>query len=396
MAVTPIWHGLMQAGARGDPLANLANTAKVLRLDPDFQDLFWFDEMLRRPIMSRVTPGLIDDMKLTMVQELLQVKGLKKVSLATLADAILLVSQEHLHHPVKEKLAAALWDGDRRVHRWMHDYLGAELNDYTETVGTCFFISIIARIYQPGCKVDYMPVLEGPQGEEKSKAVRGLALGYYSDSLPDLDDDPIRVSQHLNGKLIIEVSDLSSFGKAETTKLKAFVTRQTEIYTPKYGRYEVHEPRQCVLVGTTNKAVYLKDETGARRFWPVKCGAIDLAGLERVVMQLYAEAKALYEAKEPWWPSRQFELQTIKPVQDERYEHDVWADKIAAEFAHPKPGDFATIGIIAKDILGLELGRVGTNDQRRITSCLEMLGWTKGPRQSYGQPWYPPGAKRSP
>lgn len=396
MAVTPIWQGMLQASVRGDPMCNVANTAKVLRMDPDFQDLFWYDEMQRRPVMSRYTPGLVDEVKLVMCLEMLQQKGLKKLSASTLDEAILLVSQDHLHHPVKKKLEAAVWDGQRRVYRWLHDYLGTEQNDYSDTVGTCFLVSVIARVYQPGCKVDYMPVLEGPQGEEKSKAARALAMGYYSDSLPDLDADPIRVSQHLNGKLIIEVSDLSSFGKAETTKLKAFITRQVEIYTPKYGRHEVHEPRQCVLIGTTNKAVYLKDETGARRFWPVKCGRIDVAGLSDAVTQLYAEAKKLYDDKVAWWPDRDFELQHIRPVQDGRFEYDVWAEKIATHYRYPKPGEWTTISIIAKDILELEIARVGTADQRRIVSCLEMLGWTKGAKQGFGVPWYPPVVKPIP
>jgi predicted P-loop ATPase len=194
------------------------------------------------------------------------------------------------------------------------------------------------------------------------------------------------VSQHLRGKWLLEVTEMHAMGRAEAALLKAFITRTVERYRPSYGRLEVIEPRQCTFVGTTNKAAYLRDETGGRRFWPVKTGEINLKTLTRDRAQLFAEAVHLYRQGVHWWPDREFEREHIQAQQEQRFEADVWEEAISVFL---KGMTKVTVWQVARDALHIETPRIGTADTRRITAILE-LRWERQPRDSQGKRWWAP------
>jgi predicted P-loop ATPase len=175
--------------------------------------------------------------------------------------------------------------------------------------------------------------------------------------------------------------------KAESNQLKAFLTRTVERYRRSYGRKEVVEPRQCIFIGTTNKSIYLRDETGNRRYWPVKTTTIDLEALKRDRDQLLAEALQLFRQGVQWWPDKKFEATYIQPEQEARYEADPWEDPII-EYLGRLQDRKVTISQVAKFGLGFPSdSRIGGFDARRIGAVLEQEGWQRKPRQGKGRWW---------
>jgi predicted P-loop ATPase len=326
----------------------------------------------------------ITDDDVTRLTEFLQKAGLKRIARETVRDAVNARARENSYHPVREYLGNLKWDGQKRLSVWMHTRLGAQLSEYVAAVGKMFFISMVARIFEPGAKADYMVVLEGVQGAMKSAACAVIGGDHFSDNLPDVAGGK-DVSQHLRGKWLIEVGEMHAMNRAESAQLKAFITRQIERYRPSYGRFEAVEPRQCIFIGTTNQEAYLRDETGGRRFWPVKVGKIDINGLIQDRDQLFAEAVHLYRQGEPWWPDRAFEEQHVKPQQDSRYEADAWQETISTYLATETK---VTVGQVAKEALYIEAARIGTADQRRIAAIMERLGWGRLPVDSQGRRWW--------
>lgn len=208
-----------------------------------------------------------------------------------LRDTVLYEARQNRYHPVLEYLDSLDWDKVARVDTWLSVYLGVEDTPYGRAVGRLLLVAAVRRVRVPGCKFDSMPVLEGPQGTGKSTVLRILSVhdDWFTDQLP-LDDGPQRQVEALQGSWIVEASELAGLRRADVSKLKTFLSAQTDKIRMAYARKVAQLPRQCVVVGTTNDTKYLRDETGNRRYLPVKTGTIDLDGLRKVRDQLWAEA----------------------------------------------------------------------------------------------------------
>lgn len=372
---------------RGRVLPILRNAALALREAPELEDVFRFDELQRLVIVEKPLPLAdgaeprrasyprpLSDGDVSQVQEWLQHAGVPKIGRETMGQAIVLRAQERSFHPVRDYLDALTWDGGDRLSRWMTRYLGAEENPYSAAIGRMFLIGAVARVFEPGCKFDYVVVLEGQQGAGKSRACSALGGEWFTDSLPDVTHDK-DAAQHLRGKWIIELSELSALSRAEAEALKSFISRPVERYRPPYGREEVIEPRQSVFIGSTNRSTYLGDDTGGRRFWPVKVGRVDVDALAADRDQLFAEAVAAYRNREQWWPDGGFERDHIRPEQEARFEADAW-EPVIQKFLAGRTR--IQVSEVANKALNIATAKVATAEQRRIARILTRLGWSAG------------------
>jgi predicted P-loop ATPase len=278
-------------------------------------------------------------------------------------------------HPVQDYLKSCTRDDKARIDTWLTVYLGAEDSPYTRAIGPRFLISAVARIRRPGEKVDNMLVLEGPQGLGKSTALRKLFEPWYTDRLSALATKD--AAMEMAGVWVIEAAEMEAINKAATGASKSFLSRQSDRFRPPYGKHVVNQPRQSILAGTINPpdGGYLKDPTGSRRVWPVKCGVIDITALERDRDQLWAEAVERSEADTPWWLDTPELEQLAQVEQAARFKVDEWEEPVKEHLAVRK---VTTMPELLKLVLGAIPKKPNRSAEMRISALLtKRLGFTR-------------------
>ena len=133
----------------------------------------------------------------------------------------------------------------------------------------------IQRGFKPGSKLDEMPVLWGAQGIGKSALLRALLppeqVSWFCDSLNFTSDTKTR-AETLQGRVIVEVSEMTGARQADLENLKTFISQQDDgTVRFAYRRDPETMLRRCILAGTSNNEFMLpNDPTGLRRFVPIK------------------------------------------------------------------------------------------------------------------------------
>jgi len=293
-------------------------------------------------------------------------------------DATQTLCLENTFHPVREYLDARRWDGVPRLERWLTTYLGAEDNPFHRAIGQLALIAAVRRVREPGVKFDNILVLEGPQGSGKSSAVAVLASQAFFSDQDLLTADTKTQIELLEGVWLFEISELQGLGQAEIDRVKAFASRQTDRIRPAYGRFRVDRPRQTIFIGTTNDDQYLKDQTGNRRFWPVKTARVDLDALRRDRDQLWAEASHL-EAQGVSLTLPEELWAVAHEAQQARVLDDPWLDDLVRARGKVEDGmeRITTADVLAA--LEMPAERKTTTHAKRLVGLMRRLGWD-GPK----------------
>ena len=218
-----------------------------------------------------------------------------KAAKQDIKDAVDLVAQGNSFHPVQEYLNSLVWDGRKRVDTMFVRHLGTPDTAYARGISRLVMLGGAVRVFEPGHKFDYVAILEGGQGKRKSTFISKLAKHWYSELKGDFHE-PQKMVERMQGHWVIELPELQGFTKGEVQDIKAFVSTQSDTVRLAYAARAQDYPRQCIFIGSTNEAEYLRDSTGGRRFWPVEClvETIDTDRFAAEVDQLWAETMVAY------------------------------------------------------------------------------------------------------
>lgn len=300
--------------------------------------------------------------------------------------AIATAAEQRPFHPIQRYLSTIDWDGVPRLASMAHDYLHTDSPLHAEMVRK-FMIGAAARALNPGCKVDTALMLYGNQGLFKSTFFAILGAPWHSDTFVDINNKDSFVQIH--SAWIYELAELENVvtGRAES-RLKAWLTSTHDMFRAPYARTAVRKARACVICGTTNRQQFLTDNTGSRRFWIVPVvREIPRELLTECRDQLWAEAKAAYEAGEPWWLSAQSEVEReIANIEHE--DEDPWLRPIKDWITMPTAPRKTSTTDILRDALKVEVAKQDRYAQTRVGRIMTALRWRKM-RESIGsREWF--------
>jgi len=418
------WTNNLRKSTSGAVLPNQINTLAVLENDKEWQGVIGFDEFAYRIVKQQPPPirvaktgewtDLDDVLTLVYISEEYAFEPKKQ----HVMDAVLAVAYQNSFHPVRDYLNSLIWDEKPRLLGMMARYFGAfdtpltaslgeaetvELGLYLKLLALKWLVGAVARIMQPGCKLDTMVVLEGGQGDFKSTALRRLfGSDWFADSKLVIGDKDALAQ--MQGKWCYEMAEMDSHSKADNTAFKQFLSSQMDRVRWHYGRRAEDVPRQCVFAGTTNMDEYGKDDTGMRRIWPLHVGHIDLDALTADRDQLWAEAMHYFRKGARWWVDKsvvvidpanaKYSSLFDQPISEralfdrqaeDRMHVDAWSYRISDWLSKNDLLEYVTTAQILGEALGLEPARWSKPEQMRAAAILRRLGFTRqkcGPKSA--------------
>lgn len=370
----------------------LLNVVAILEGHADWVGVIAYDQFAGRVVKRRAAPygggrgewTDIDDIRTTIW---LSTHYSIEPKLQVLMSAVQAVAEAHAYHELREYLGSLKWDGVPRVatHGWLHVYCGADPSEYHRLVGLKWLVSAVARAMRDAeTKADGVLVLEGSQGIGKSTALRILFSPWFTDSPIRLGDR--EAAMVIRGRWGIELGELDAFNRAESTTAKNFFSQSDDRYRSPWGKRPADVRRSCVFAGTTNESMWMKDQTGNRRYWPVAITRVDRDELRADRDQIWAEAMHLWQAGTPWHV-----LDTEQALFDEaqalRLIRDAYEERIEDWLDEQRTGGHTQVRMsqILGQALGLDASKWTRVEQTRVGQVMSRVRRWERKRIRVGQ-----------
>lgn len=369
-------------GKGGDVEVTTTNFYEIMEHDETLLEFAYYDEFKDTVINTktkRLWTDTDDAMLRCYIEDNYSIHNMQKCY-----DAFDKYVMNHKRHPLKEIVESEIWDGKSRIDSFLTSVLGCEDDDYHREVSRMIFYGGINRLYHPGCKFDYMPILISSQGLGKSSIVRWLALDddYFKEIITIEGKDGMEA---LHGSWICEMAELLAMVRTkEVEAMKSFITRQIDKYRPSYGRRSVSVPRTCIFIGTTNDYEFLTDKTGNRRYLPIVLNVRpgEIFGKEKYIKkyirQCWAEALQLMINGETYLTIPLKYLSLVEEKQEMIVQDDPKVGIIKEYLNNKEVGDCVCTQEIACNCLGMIKRKITTSESKEIGRIMRRLTeWEK-------------------
>lgn len=330
------------------------------------------------------------DMDKVALRCILETGADREVSERDVRDFLLTTRSMHTIDRGKAWLQPLQWDGNPRIGDFLHSYCGAPANDYTRACSRYLWTALAGRVLEPGCKADMMIVLVSPQGWGKTRAVNALVPRPEFAAEISLHEKSDDLARKIRGRMVCELAELDGVSKRDVEWLKSFISRTHETWVPKYQEFTSTFGRRCIFIGTSNRDDFLIDDTGNRRWLPIRLEHRDIiySSDARIVTdreQLWAEGAAMFQNFGVVFREAE---ELAKQQHAEFLYDDSWADTIASWLvAAPvgldgKPAGLAPVDRphvkmveILQGALRLDIAHRNTTAEKRAGAALRALGW---------------------
>jgi len=382
VSLTTLWGAPITTSAYLLNARNLPDRTSIANITLALEKLnvgLRYDQFARKPFIEyNGFSGLLDDDVCTDLWIDIDQQESFRPTKDLFFDVVKNQARADTYHPVRDYLASLTWDGTPRLDRWLINSAGAEDTPYCRAVSALPLIAACRRVLHPGCKFDEMLVLESAeQGLLKSTALRTLCPdpAFFSDDLP-LNVPSKEIIERTLGKWIVEASDLSGMRASQVEHLKGMLSRQVDgPVRMAYARLPVEQPRQFVIIGTTNSLTYLSDPTGNRRFFPLAVQKFNLAWIADHRDHLWAEAAHREAADESIRLDPALYAAAADQQEKRVYEHP-WAESLSDEYSQRERGVRVTPDELWT-FLTVPLERRTAQGSRQIAHGMQALGYRR-------------------